>query len=452
MDRISVIVATYNRKEMLNRLLESFGKLACSCPLEFIIIDDCSDDGSESVAEAWKINLGSADVKYHRLPVRSGPAVARNAGISLSTGNILVFTDSDCRVDPDWVEKLYQWLIQNPGKAGAGGRVLPLDNDIYSLYNTIFRILEPPQHLKTLVGANLIIWKQPVLNVGMFDEYFYHPGGEETALCMKLWIRGYRFGFQPEAVVYHDYRKTLNAFIRTFLNYGNGEKIMIENRLSDYLQYMEYPEKIDNFVAFSHNLRFQCLFMGHMIVHILKQIPFIGQQPISHTKKIQIFGLFAIQNFCCQLGRGTFSGIVVKSVNRYLVENPGSLLILDSDEKTRQPLLEITDDTVPGFLKPGQWVKATVTIKNLSEHQWISTSYLISLMYAGSTHPFFQSKIQRDHLFSPNSESVYHFRFVLPKQDTDHIVQFFLSSPSGVPLSTKREKKIIVSSKPVFLP
>lgn len=451
MDRISVIVATYNRKDMLNRLLESFSKLSCSCPLEFIIIDDFSDDGSESVVESWKNSLGSADVLYHRLPVRSGPARARNAGILLSTGNILAFTDSDCRVDPDWVENLYQWLIHNPDKAGAGGRVLPLDNDIYSQFNTIFRILEPPQHLKTLVGANVIIWKQPVIDVGMFDEYFYHPGGEETALCMKLGIRGYRFGFQPEAVVYHDYRKTLNAFIRTFLNYGNGEKIMIENRLSDYLQYTEYPEKVDNFVAYTNNLRFQCLCMGHMIVHILKQIPYLWKLPIPHSRRIQLFGLFAIQNFCCQLGRGTFSGILVKSVNHYLVENPGSLLILDPNEKTRQPLLEITHDTVPGFLKPGQWVQATVTIKNLSEHQWISTSYLISLMHAGSTRPFFQSRIHRDHLFSPNSESVYHFRFVSPKEDKDYIIQIFISSQSGMPISTKREKKIIVTSNPALL-
>ena len=451
MDRISVIVATYNRKDMVKRLLESFGKLECSCPLEFIIIDDCSDDGTGSVVEDWKQTIGSADVKYKFLPTRSGPARARNAGISISTGNILAFTDSDCRVDPQWVENLYQWLIHHPGYVGAGGRVLPMDDDIFSQYNTIFRILEPQQNLKSIVGANFIVWKHPVMDVGMFDEYFYHPGGEETALCMKLGIRGYRFGFQQEGVVYHDYRKTLNAFIRTFLNYGTGEKIMIENRLSDYLQYMDYPEKMYNSVAFNHNLRFQVLFFFHMIVHILKQISFLRQMSLTNKRRIQLLGLGALQNFCNNLGRGTFSGIVVNSVNQYLRQNPGSLLILDPEEKTSQPLLEITDETVPELLKPGKSVKATVTIKNLSDHQWVSTSYLISAIHADSTFPFFQSEIQRDHLFSPNSESVYHFRFVSPKQEKDHIVHLFISSPLGMPISKKREKKITITSNRRYL-
>jgi len=450
MDRISVIVATYNRKDMVKRLLESFGKLECSCSLEFIIIDDCSDDGTGSVVEDWAKTIGSANVIYKFLSTRSGPARARNAGITLSTGNILAFTDSDCRVDPHWVENLYQWLIHHPGYVGAGGRVLPVDDDIYSRYNTLFGILEPQPNLKSLVGTNFIVWKQPVMDVGMFDEYYYNPGGEETALCMKLWIRGYRFGFEERGIVYHEYRKTLHAFIRTFFNYGTGEKIMIENQLVDYLQYMDYPEKMYNSVAFNHNLRFQVLFFFDVIVHILKQISLLRQTPLNHKTRIQLLGLCALHHFSYNIGRGTFSGIVVNSVSQYLRKNPGSLLILDPEEKTSQPLLEISDETVPELIKPGKNVKATVTIKNLSVYQWVSTSYRIFMMHAGSTIPFFQSEIQHDHLFSPNSESVYHFRFVSPEQELDHIVHLFISSPSGIPISKKIEKKIIVTSNPRY--
>ena len=190
MDRISIIVPTYNRKVMLQRLLESFSRLQCHCPLEFIIVDDCSDDGTRAMVEDWKDTIGFADVIYHRLASRSGPALARNAGISLSTGNILAFTDSDCMADPSWVEQLYQRLISDPVYAGVGGRVLPLHDDIYSFYNTVFRCLEPPGHINAVIGANCMFWKQPVIDVGMFDDYFFHPGGEEIALCMKLWIKG----------------------------------------------------------------------------------------------------------------------------------------------------------------------------------------------------------------------------------------------------------------------
>jgi hypothetical protein len=219
---------------------------------------------------------------------------------------------------------------------------------------------------------------------------------------------------------------------------------MIENQLVDY------PEKMYNSVAFNHNIRFQVLFFFDIIVHILKQISLLRQSPLSYKTRIQLLGLCALHQFSHNLGRGTFSGIVVNSVSQYLRKNPGSLLILDPEEKTSQPLLEISNDTVPELNKGGKNVKATVTIKNLSVDQWVSTSYRISMMNAGSTIPFFQSEIQRDHLFSPNSESVYHFRFVSPEQERDHIVHLFISSPSGIPISKKIEKKIIITSNPCY--
>jgi hypothetical protein len=172
---------------------------------------------------------------------------------------------------------------------------------------------------------------------------------------------------------------------------------------------------------------------------------------LTHKRRIQLLGLCAIHLFCYNIGRGTFSGIVVNSVGQYLRKNPGSLLILEPEEKTSQPLLEISHETVPELIKPGKSVKATVTIKNLSVYQWVSTSYRISAIHADSTLPFFQSKIQRDHLFSPNSESVYHFRFVSPKQEKDHIVHLFISSPLGMPISKKREKKITITSNHRYL-
>jgi glycosyltransferase involved in cell wall biosynthesis len=450
MDRISVIVATYNRQEMLKRLLESFGNLKCSCPLEFIIVDDCSDDCTESVVEDWKKTIRSIDVKYKSLPARSGPARARNAGILISTGNILAFTDSDCRVDPQWIENLYQWLVQHPGYVGTGGRVLPLGDDIYSRYNTLYRILEPQHHLRSLIGTNFIIGKQPVLDAGMFDDYFFNPGGEETALCMKLWVKGYRFGFEPKAVVFHEYRKTLNAFIRTFLNYGTGEKIMIENRLTEYLQYIDYPEKMSDSVAFRQKFRFQVLFLFQTILHTFKQVPFLLQISLTHKQRLQLLGLCAIHHFCYHLGRGTFSGIVVNSVNRYLHQNPGCLLVLDPVGKTDEPLLKITDETLPGLLTPGQRVKASVSIKNISDHQWISASFCISVRHAGSDLPFFRSEEHQDSLFFPNAESVYHFSMVAPQEEKEYIVHLFISSPRGIPVSNTIEKKILVTSNPHY--
>ncbi|MHB8052485.1 MAG: glycosyltransferase family 2 protein, partial [Methanoregula sp.] len=274
-DRISIIVPTYNRIVMLQRLLESFGTLQCQCPLEFIIVDDCSDDKIRALVEDWKATIGFADVKYHRLSSRSGPARARNAGIAISTGNILAFTDSDCMADPLWVEHLHRRLTSRPEYAGVGGRVLPLHDDIYSTYNTVFRCLEPPKHIEAVIGANCMFRKQPVIDAGMFDENFFHPGGEEIALCMKLWIKGYRFGFEEQALVYHDYRQNFPDFIRTFYHYGAGERIILTNWPTEYFQYMQYPEKMHNYIAFKNSKKFLMFFSLHLVYGTFKQHSFL---------------------------------------------------------------------------------------------------------------------------------------------------------------------------------
>jgi glycosyltransferase involved in cell wall biosynthesis len=328
-DRISIIVPTYNRKMMLQRLLESFSKLKCDCPLEFIIVDDCSDDGTRVVVEDWKNATGFSDVKYHRLASRSGPARARNAAIRFSTGNILAFIDSDCVADPMWAEQLYRRLISCPDYAGVGGRVLPVHDDIFSIYNTVYRILEPPAHLNVVIGANCMFWKQLVVDAGMFDDYFSRPGGEEIALCMKLWIKGFRFGFDEQAIVYHNYRQNLRDFAHTFYYYGIGERIIIENRLKEYLLYMTYPEKIYDYLAFKNFLLFWAVFCMHIIIGSIRQRTFLGTIPLSNKKKLIFICLYALQHFSYHLGRGTFSGTFVRQVRKYGAGTPESFSFLE---------------------------------------------------------------------------------------------------------------------------
>jgi glycosyltransferase involved in cell wall biosynthesis len=446
-DRISIIVPTYNRKVMLQRLLDSLGKLQCRCPLEFIIVDDCSDDGTRLVVENWKKTVDLADVKYHYLASRSGPAVARNAGILLSTGNVLAFTDSDCVVDPAWAENLYQRLISSPEYAGVGGRVLPVNDDIYSTYNTVFRILEPPRHINAVIGANCMFWKQLVVDVGMFDDYFINPGGEEIALCMKLWIRGYRFGFDEQAIVYHDYRQNFRAFVKTFYSYGRGERIMLTNRPIEYFQYMHYPEKLHNNIAFKNNGAFLLFFLAHFTYGIIRQYSFLSDMPLTRKKKLILNGLYALHQFCYHLGRRTFFGITSREVRKYLTNHPEGLHIVDPVTDSTPPRLEITDDSIPPVFKPGQRKKSSITIKNPRPDLWLSAEFLIIIQNNEEHITFYKTQKLQNTIFFPGAELAYDLTIKSPLDERDYIVQVYLMTPEGIPLSNKREKIIRVSSK-----
>ena len=446
-DRISIIVPTYNRKVMLKRLLDSFSTLRCRCPLEFIIVDDCSDDGTRLIVEDWKKTMDVADVKYHYLTSRSGPAVARNAGILLSTGNVLAFTDSDCVVDPAWADQLYQRLISSSEYAGVGGRVLPVNDDIYSTYNTVFRILEPPRNINAVIGANCMFWKQLVIDVGMFDDYFINPGGEEIALCMKLWIRGYRFGFEEQGIVYHDYRQNFRAFVKTFYHYGRGERIIIENRLKDYLQYVKYPEQSHNYLAFRNFFLFWLVLSIGVVGGIIPRSTSPLSSPLPGNKKVILIGLDIIQNFSYHLGRGTFSAVLVKQVRKYLANHPECLLTLSPGTDSKSLLLEITDDTIPSIFKPGQRKKSSITIKNPRPDLWLSTGFLIIIQNEKEHITFYKTQKLQNTIFFPGAELDYDLSFKAPLEERDYSVQIYLMTSDGLPLSGKREKIIRVSSK-----
>ncbi len=226
--KISIVVPTYNRAGQLENLLRSFSKMKDINPYEVIIVDDRSTDNTEAIINRWCSFKHPFKTKYVVMERNGGPAKARNKGILESEGDAIAFTDSDCSVHPHWIKYLLRGLENDNGHIGIGGRVLPLGNDIFSKYYTFHRILEPPQSRKYLVSANCIYWREPILEAGGFDEDITRPGGEDIGLSFKLFNRGYRFGFEDKAIVYHDYRSNIRNFSKTFYNYGLGCRLVTE--------------------------------------------------------------------------------------------------------------------------------------------------------------------------------------------------------------------------------
>lgn len=446
-DRISIIVSTYKRKEKLRRLLESFSRLRCCCPLEFIIVDSASGDGTDEVVNTWIPTIDFADVKYPILPERAPLAHTRNVGISLSTGNIIAFTDDDCVVDPAWLDHLYKRLKKCPDYAGVGGRVLPVGDDIYSRYNTIYRVLEPPRDLTAVIGANCMFWKQPVIDAGLFDEYFILLGGEETALCMKLGLNGYLFGFEETAVVYHEYRQSLKDFITTFYFYGNGDKVLYEHSLNGYLRYRQYPEKIHNNVAFRNHALFLLVFLREMVYGIAAQRRVLRSLSSSRKERLMLNCLYAIHQISFYLGRGTFSGTLSETVEKYLADHPDCLLTLDPEGGNFSPVLEITHDTIPAVMKPGEKVTSSITIKNPSQDRYISAGFFVLLENEEDHTVFYRTPEMQTMVFFPMTSLVYHFSLKTPLKEQKTVLQLYLATQQGALVSGRREKVITLASE-----
>jgi len=106
-DKISVIIPTYNRAKSIIQSINSVLKQTYH-NLELLIIDDCSNDKTESLIS----NIKDKRIKYIKLKEHKGASFARNLGIKMSTGKYITFQDSDDIYHINKIEKQYLNLIR----------------------------------------------------------------------------------------------------------------------------------------------------------------------------------------------------------------------------------------------------------------------------------------------------------------------------------------------------
>jgi len=103
---VSIVIPTYKRPDYLFRCLEALWKQDFPFSrYEVIVIRDGHDEDTLFVLEGSK---GPGPVfELYSLPVRKGPAAARNAGWRKARGELILFTDDDCIPSPFWVSSYW---------------------------------------------------------------------------------------------------------------------------------------------------------------------------------------------------------------------------------------------------------------------------------------------------------------------------------------------------------
>ena len=106
-DKITVIIPTYNRA---NSIINSIKSVLSQTyhNLELIVVDDCSDDNTESLIS----NIKDKRLFYIKLRDKKGANFARNVGIKKATGKYISFQDSDDLYRINKLEKQYKNLIK----------------------------------------------------------------------------------------------------------------------------------------------------------------------------------------------------------------------------------------------------------------------------------------------------------------------------------------------------
>ncbi|MBF0239581.1 MAG: glycosyltransferase family 2 protein, partial [SAR324 cluster bacterium] len=115
--QISVVIPAYNSKELLQRCLKSLASQTASLSrFEVIVVDDGSSDGTMDMLHSFAQN-SPFKFNFRHIP-NSGPATARNLGISLATCDWIAFLDADVVAHPNWIQRGLELIEQNPFAGG----------------------------------------------------------------------------------------------------------------------------------------------------------------------------------------------------------------------------------------------------------------------------------------------------------------------------------------------
>ena len=224
MTRLSVVLPTYRRPELLERCLTALAASDLDS-YEVLAVDDGSGDRTPEVLRSYESRLPLQAVVQ---PHNGGPASARNAALQRAQAELVLFLDDDVVAPPGLLRQHVEQhaAAQDPQLAVLGRvewhpslEVTPfmrwLDRSgLQFAYDTWLRAgpVDPPY--AAFYTANLSMHRETVLAAGGFDERFPFPAYEDMELAYRLTERGLRMEHAPELLAWHARAIDLATFRR----------------------------------------------------------------------------------------------------------------------------------------------------------------------------------------------------------------------------------------------
>jgi glucosyl-dolichyl phosphate glucuronosyltransferase len=217
--KFSIVIATYNRAAVLKDTLASLAQLRPDAPWEAIVVDNNSSDHTREVVIAAAKSF-PAPLRYV-FEREQGRSAALNCGFALATGDVIVTTDDDVRVQADWLSAIERGLASHPCDY-IGGRVTPLWESpnvprwfppTTGLLWGVVALLDygpaaVPLGNRPPLGVNMAIRREALKRVGGFDPRVGRKAGtllgqEVREWCMRARAAGLAGYYVPDVVVQH---------------------------------------------------------------------------------------------------------------------------------------------------------------------------------------------------------------------------------------------------------
>jgi glycosyltransferase involved in cell wall biosynthesis len=222
--KVSVVVACYNGERTVQACLDSLERLDYP-DFEVILVDDGSTDATAQIAARHP------KVRTIRHEKNLGLSVARNTGIAAAAGEIIAFTDADCRADEDWLYYLVGDLLDSEFAGIGGPNLLPPEDSPVAASVMVSpggpaHVMLTDRQAEHIPGCNMAFYKWALEEVSGFDPIF-EKAGDDVDICWRIQQAGHQIGFSPGAFVWHYRRSTILDYLRQQHGYGEAEALLV---------------------------------------------------------------------------------------------------------------------------------------------------------------------------------------------------------------------------------
>ena len=226
---VSVVIPTYNRLARLQRVLTALSEqTGADVSFEVVVVSDGSDDGTDEYLSAVTTSFDLVSVTQ----ANAGPAAARNRGVDVARGSILLFVDDDVLASPGLVAEHVRTHDSHPGDTVVIGPMLtPADLRLsiwieweqamlYKQYAALARGEYAPTYRQFYTG-NASVRRSSIVASGGFDVRYRRA--EDVELAYRLGQAGARFVFNDRAIGYHYAERSFGTWLQNAAEYGANE-------------------------------------------------------------------------------------------------------------------------------------------------------------------------------------------------------------------------------------
>jgi glycosyltransferase involved in cell wall biosynthesis len=220
--KLSIVVPTHGRRDLLERTLTSLASQEGAPPFEVIVVDDGVDPALAEHVRGLGLPL---DVRVVHHAENRGRAASRNTGIAHATGDVVVFLDGDMEVVPGFAaaharahDAPDRVVLGNIFTAPEIGRSAFVE---YTDSRGVKKVGDSEDiPIRYFMTGNSSVSAGLLRRAGGFDEEFDEYGGEDTEMGYRLAAHGGTFRHAKGAVSHHLHLNTVPEMAARLRRYG----------------------------------------------------------------------------------------------------------------------------------------------------------------------------------------------------------------------------------------